>query len=277
MRQVAQLVHHYVVLQAGGKLCQPIVKAEVAERRAGAPPRARVAYKDFFIGKPVVPVKMLEPCMSYGARRGSKLFELQPAFGGSAARLSSADNAPAPDNGEPRHCLEYSNQRLIDATDADGTLLSDVPYYAMENKVMSPKVKDLKKVALSEDEVSLILRNREATKLEERLQELNRRLAVVNATEIAHEQPHPTSLPHGTKADVRRSARKATSYHGEVDIDKIAVAVLALVEKRIWPSRKAVAAKLGVGYQNLAYCLRKHPNARRAYDQAMKKARSAFA
>jgi hypothetical protein len=59
VRQVAQLVHYYIVLQMGRQLGDAVIKPQVAQCRASAPPRARVADKYFAVNKMIVPVKMV--------------------------------------------------------------------------------------------------------------------------------------------------------------------------------------------------------------------------
>lgn len=102
VRQMAQLVHHYIILQRRRQFNNAVVKTDIAQRRAGAPPRARVADKNFAIQKAVVLVKMLKPRVRQRTRGRRQRFKLGFAFGASSPRLAAHDS-PSPDNSEPRH------------------------------------------------------------------------------------------------------------------------------------------------------------------------------
>jgi len=104
MRQMAQLMHYYIVLQTGRQFSQPVVKAEVAQGRAGPPPRACVADKYFAKNKMVVMIKMVEPLMHNSARNWCQFFKLKLTFGGCAPRFAPI-NSPSTDDGKPRHTL----------------------------------------------------------------------------------------------------------------------------------------------------------------------------
>jgi hypothetical protein len=197
VRQVAQLVHYYIVLQSRRQLGNTIIKPKVAAARASAPPRARVADKNLGVDKAVMMVKVIEPLMHERACKRGKFFKLNLTFSSSSAGLPP-DNPSTPDNGKPRHCIEYNKV---------------LPLYveaicSRSKKVKNLSIKDLRGAGLSNDEIKRLLDNRKKESITERLRVLAFRSEVIHNASLAHRETQLSILAHSKKDDVKRSSRK---------------------------------------------------------------------